>query len=855
MTRNVVTLKVLQPYYMPWRAERDGAGYDRWITLKAVFCLFFVLLVASFPAAAQEPAPPVAEEGSANPLAALNEQVKEVLAAAQLPFTDEQERAIALMMEERRRATEELFGSLMDFRGGPTQGQEEDRLRSAIDWMRTEFLRSLADYLTPEQNSAWTRHQTTVTASVATERTSTRGTSSETQYVRINNNVFTSENNGYGSGGSTEVIQRGGTGAWHGNSQFLMKDDALNARNPFAGNKPPYQERRLSVNVSGPTIPGRLSTGVEFQQTQTENVGTIRATLPEGVFALGITRPNAFRNILTRNTVQITGAHSIRGFVRRATETARDQNIGGFTLPERRSDEFFTQWNTGFNAFSSLTPNTIHEARFQLNRSHSDVVPFSEAVRINVLDAFNGGGAQNRSESVNRQYEFGNLLTRLGETLTIKTGIEGVYRAHESNSTSNFYGTFTFSSLDSYLAGQPVTYRVTRGNPLFELGQLEMAGFFQADVKINSQVMLMAGVRYEAQQNLDDYNNIDPRVSLAYSPSRATVIRAGGGIFHKRVTTSMVENVRRLDGTRRFEIIIDNPTYPDPFAGGTIRQTLQSIRVMDPDLAAPYYTVGMLSLERTFFSNLLFTATYDFQREYHRLRSRDLNAPYDARFEVRQACTIETPTDLCVKPDPTRGSVLSLESTGNDYRHNLRLSARKRFSIFNGTVNYNLQNVYGDVQGGDGQQASDTYNLRYDWGRAPMPRHNVSGSLNAQLPLGVFVSGNANFNSGRHYTVTTGTDDNRDSNVNDRPSGVSPNTERGPRYFNVDFNASKAFFFRRAPGSSTSGMNANVFVNMTNAFNKPHLGTPSGVMTSPNFRRVTSASDPREIEVGVRFQF
>jgi hypothetical protein len=32
-------------------------------------------------------------------------------------------------------------------------------------------------------------------------------------------------------------------------------------------------------------------------------------------------------------------------------------------------------------------------------------------------------------------------------------------------------------------------------------------------------------------------------------------------------------------------------------------------------------------------------------------------------------------------------------------------------------------------------------------------------------------------------------------------------------------------------------------------------GAPSGVMTSPNFGRSTSAQNPREIEVGLRFQF
>jgi hypothetical protein len=42
---------------------------------------------------------------------------------------------------------------------------------------------------------------------------------------------------------------------------------------------------------------------------------------------------------------------------------------------------------------------------------------------------------------------------------------------------------------------------------------------------------------------------------------------------------------------------------------------------------------------------------------------------------------------------------------------------------------------------------------------------------------------------------------------------------------------------------------------MTNALNHVHYGTPSGVLTSPNFGRSISASAPREVEAGVRFQF
>jgi hypothetical protein len=197
---------------------------------------------------------------------------------------------------------------------------------------------------------------------------------------------------------------------------------------------------------------------------------------------------------------------------------------------------------------------------------------------------------------------------------------------------------------------------------------------------------------------------------------------------------------------------------------------------------------------------------------------------------------------------------MQLESTGRETRHGLRLSVRKRFSIFNGTLNYGLQRTHSDAQG-DVSTSTDAYNPRADWGRSQQPLHQMNGNLNASLPLGVFVSGSVTAHSGRYYTITTGNDDNRDSNVSDRPPGLAPNTERGPKYMSVDFNISKAFFLRRAPGSSTSGTNFNVFVNMTNAFNHVHYGTPSGVMTSPNFRRIYSASDPREIEMGVRFQF
>ena len=78
-----------------------------------------------------------------NPLDKLHDQAKAVFERAGVPFSEEQEKSVALMIEDRRQASEELFGQLMDFRGGPVQGQQQDRAVAAIKWMHDETLDQL----------------------------------------------------------------------------------------------------------------------------------------------------------------------------------------------------------------------------------------------------------------------------------------------------------------------------------------------------------------------------------------------------------------------------------------------------------------------------------------------------------------------------------------------------------------------------------------------------------------------------------------------------------------------------------------------------------------------------------------
>jgi hypothetical protein len=834
-------------------------------------CLFAATLFA------QETTP-----AAENPLAVLKSEVEKVLADAGVPFTPEQDDAITLMMEDRRQASEELFGDLMNFSAGPTQGQDADRLRSAIEWMRKEFLSRLENYLTAEQRSVWAgylKERDTAAAEVQLERpTEPQGRpeqrqdqQQQTQYVRLNSNDFSADEPAYRMGNRrTEVFQRGGIGAFHGNFQFLLRDESLNAsrRSYNRGRrvptvKPPYQERQLNFSVSGPLIPNRLTWSFIGSQNEAENVETINATLAGGVpFSSEVARPTTDRSFATTGTYQLAESHSLNFSLSYAPYSRRNQGIGGFVLPERAWTTRGNTWEFEVKPFSALSPQSTYETRFKIRRGHVETIPATNAPQIEVVDAFGGGGSQNRSMVEERTYEFGTLYTRVSGNLSLRAGATGIYRKNRNLSHENFDGTFTFSSLGDLDAARPFQFRIARGEPLLETGQLEMGFFVQEDWKVTPTLTLYPGLRYDFQTNLTDRDNFGPRLAFAYAVGQATVIRGGAGVFFNRVGIDLIEAQRRFDGQRQYETVIDRPSFPDPFLAGTARTVFSSVRVTDPHLSVPYITATRISVERTFLTTLFLSASYEHTHEARRLRYRNINAPYDSTTPVDpipRSCTRDQAPGTCIRPDPTQGDIISLESTRAGLHHLFRLTYRQRFRIFTASANYLLQRMRssgGPNPATAGSTSSDSYNLRADWSLdRTFPRHNLSTTVNAQLPLGLFLAGTMTTNTGQRYNITTGRDDNQDGNLSDRPPGVGRNTGPARGVMTFDFNISKAFFFEAPGGNGGTRKNANVFANITNAFNRANMNPASGVMTSPNFGLATSAMDPRLIEIGMRFQF
>ncbi|MBI2149081.1 MAG: hypothetical protein HYU27_00555, partial [Acidobacteria bacterium] len=225
----------------------------------------------------------------------------------------------------------------------------------------------------------------------------------------------------------------------------------------------------MNIDFSGPLIRERLTASLAVSQSESENVDTIHATLPQGILDLGIGKPQVQRCVNTRGTYQFSDSNSLTYGVRYSVDTRKNQGIGGFIMPLRASNSKANNWNFDFSQFSRLSSRSVYQTRFEINDTQDETVPLSEAVQINVLDTFRDGGAQNRAENSDRNYIFGNLYERLGEKLTLKAGVEGVFRKNRSLAQNNFTGSYTFSSLASYLEGKPLNFRINQGDPLLEM--------------------------------------------------------------------------------------------------------------------------------------------------------------------------------------------------------------------------------------------------------------------------------------------------------------------------------------------------------------------------------------------------
>lgn len=662
-----------------------------------------------------------------------------------------------------------------------------------------------------------------------------------------------------------DIMTQPGSGPFRASTDFTLRDDALNARNPFAPVKGDERLHRFGLSLSGTISPNRTSYSFAAQGGTQYDTTMLLAAQPGFVRAEPVRQPLETITFNGRVDHALNRDHTLRASVQRVTFERRNQGVGGFDLAERAYASESSDTMVRLSENGPLGRRFFSESRLQLRWTSNQARAAIEAPTIRVLDAFTSGGAQRRGGGRTLEFEAATDLDYVRGAHSMRAGILAEGGRFRSDDMSNYLGTYTFASLADYDAGRPSTYTRRLGDPFVSYSNLQVGLYVQDDYRMARGLLLSYGLRYEAQTLIADQRNFSPRASLTWVPSKTgkTTLRGGVGRFTDWLGTPTYEQTLRLDGLRYQEFNVIDPAFPDPGLG--IATPANRYQLSDT-LVLPESLSANAGIDQALTSSLRVNATYTYRRGSHLLRGRNLNAPVDG-----------------IRPDDRFTNVIEVQADAASRVHTVNFGANLLMLNWKRTIvsgNYTWTDSESNSTGAFGLPSYGD-DIAAEWG-VNAPRHRAAAmvSMSPIANLGVMV--NLRASSGAPYTITTGSDLNRDGVFNERPEGVARGTERMSRQFDAGLRVSYAIGFGRAPqsagpggtptvimmggggggmtggfggGADTSRYRVELYASAQNVTNRRNYVGYSGVLTSPFFGQPTNVLNPRKVEIGVRFGF
>jgi hypothetical protein len=684
----------------------------------------------------------------------------------------------------------------------------------------------------------------------------------QVQEVRIRYDDASGSGNG---GPRIEVRTRPGSGRWRNSFNMNMRDDAMNARNAFSGERPSGQTRQYAWNADGPLVRNRTGISLSIDRAETQEQQAIRAARPDGIFSSLISQPSTRTGVEVEIEHALTNAQELRADINFRRGNSLNQGVSEFDLPERAFSRMSSDGEIRLSHRTTIRRQYVNTLRLQYQWSNAESQSESDARTIRVLDAFTIGGAQISGGRRSRDFQIENELE-----FTVKKAHQMAFGATISGNSygvdevRNTNGTFTFASLEMYQLGLPTTYTQRTINPNGGYSLHQFGWYLQDSYRVNRSVMISGAIRHDMQTRISDWTNFSPRASISWTlPGRKTTLRSSLGVWPQFFEGGLYEQTLWANGQQQRDIVISNPGFPDPFAGGIpLASQPPSIVRAHPDIVMPYTRRVGVGVDRTLSSWARLRANYSHQIGRNLFRSRDLNAPING-----------------VRPDPTLRNVTQLESTARSQNENLEVSVmlNHRPKRFSANVSYTLGQALNETDGAL-SLPPNSFDLSDEWGPSRGDvRHRMFASMNTDVKAGFRVNVNVRAQSASRYNITTGLDENRDGQTNERPAGVGRNAGIGEATANVDMGLVwERSVGQRTPlnaqrgaggggGAGPGGRGGNnradgifrfeIFARASNVFNLVNAQNFSGVVTSPFFGRATSAAAARRLVLGMRAFF
>lgn len=659
-----------------------------------------------------------------------------------------------------------------------------------------------------------------------------------------------------------EITTKVGEESFGGSFGYDFNNQFLNSRPTLSANKLPDSKNNFSFYLFGPIKQKRSAFDLSVFQTNNFIKTNIVAVLPtSSIPSYSSANKTAF-SVDSKFYHNLSKNHNLKVSYSFQKSISSNLGVGGFDLPERAYTSKSNTQTITIAESGYLKNKYFNELRVFFQNNGKEITPNSNLPTIQVLDAFTSGGSGNRSNNDDLLFWVGDNFLFGYKNHAIKFGGRFETQSIKENSRVNEKGTFLFSSLTDYFNNKPSIFTQTPDPSASNIVVQRIAGFLQDDFKVTKNLGISAGLRYEAQSEISDFNNFSPRLGITWIPPKLhnTVIRGGVGIFYNWLEPSTFSYVANRSVSQSIQITVINPPFPTIDTNNGIK-SLFNYWQLAKNVQNPTIFHTSIGSSSNLGKNSQLQINYVFQKGTKLLRTIDRNAPANG-----------------TRPDQNFNNIFQIESSGfyalNKLDINFSSVIKKEITY---GVNYTLQKKISDSEG-IFFLPSNSLNLKADVSAAnDDQRHRFSGNLAWKIKKGLLLSAIYRVDSPLPYNITTGFDDNRDTIFNDRPIGFSRNSARGEWKKQLDIGLSYTLSFwdygkkRKGKtviiysGSEISRDNetieenkrfqTKIYISAFNVFNTSNFNNFVGVQTSPLFKQPISANNSRKINIGMRLGF
>lgn len=728
---------------------------------------------------------------------------------------------------------------------------------------------------------------------------------------------------GRASGAIINAVTRSGSNSFRGSGLFLFRNQELMAQSPYADRsipETPFRRLHYGGTFGGPIVRDKLLFFGAYDREDRDTSSAATYTLPVSTADFSA----ATRQFLSGNTIPLAifGAGGRQRLVRpefvddHKLTLRADQQINANHLVAYRAVVEYVDDPSGasgtlfdFNGSTTSTrhyfgnvnhkwilgPALLNELFIQVGRTTFDARVSAPALtNLTVTGGFSLGGSSDYPQ--NRRDVMTQLLNHLTWTRgghIVKTGLDTKVFRSGGIFDSNFRGTYTFPTLQRFIDGSPSIFTVRQGDSNLDRPNALVSFYLQDDWRLTPTFTLNAGVRWdyesgkvEAERAITgqpgagtstDRNNVGPRLGFVWAPggSREQAVYGGAGLYYDQVILNVQGNAR-FTPPKIIALRIDNPSFPNPFAGGAVTIPPSDIQVV-PELTTPYNVNASIGYRRQLATDLGVDVSVIHNRGYGHILRINENAG-------RLGSATVTGTGA-VRPDPTLGSKLVYRNLGEIEYTGLLVDLRKRFSNrFDGSVAYTLAKTRDNGFNFLSQVAMPEH-PELNWGPGSDDRrHRVSGYGTVRLPWDVDVAALFEFRTEAPLDITAASRDvngdgitgdwvnetacivincagfrysrnsvrevsTEDANRLRTLFGLAPiaEFEDNPKFWNVNLSVRKDVRL----GTRRYGVTAEAF----NLFNIAQRGLPTESLTSGTFGARTAVTQPRAVQFTLEVRF